>query len=331
MSTDPAQYPTQVKKRIANNLESIASLSHELLDIYGASFLRTDFVNQYPLGHIASPPGGGKGTLVKWLTDFTSNGHGTYETLAFSGELGNYAIEFPSSSVAKEWNYKVAKGLYVLDADCQTVFLTRVQPKLTNSQGKGAYLLDGFPRTPQQAQFFLDQGNTFDFVVYMGMPDSVAVSRQILRGICSLLDKGIAGLRADIDTIPTRMEEWHKYRLPLQTHLAETTPVDKFIHVDGTRTPYAIAVDILVQLANPSRRPSLYSHEKFRQLDQLGTMTLQLKRELSFLSSTQYFTDKRVRQRVDALNMALDETGQGGEFSLTHVNAYASRNIPQKG
>ena len=120
-------------------------------------------------------PGSGKGTQSKRLADKYGFNH-----LA-TGDIFRAEIAQKTSIGEKAADY-LKKGKLVPDA----VVIEMVAGKIEKG---GKYLLDGFPRTLEQAQGLADMlkgvGASVDLVVYLTLPKEEAIRRMASRRTCS--------------------------------------------------------------------------------------------------------------------------------------------------
>lgn len=120
-------------------------------------------------------PGSGKGTQCKRLADKFG-----FQHLA-TGDIFRAEIAAKSTVGVKAQDYLKA-GKLVPDA----IVIEMVAGKLEKG---GKYLLDGFPRTIEQAQglsgMLKTVGSSVDLVVYLTLPKEEAIRRMSSRRICS--------------------------------------------------------------------------------------------------------------------------------------------------
>jgi adenylate kinase len=170
------------------------------------------------------PPGAGKGTQAKTLSDgcsvpHISTGDILRSAVANQTDLGQKAATFMSA------------GELVPDY----LMLDLIRERLQEQDAQEGWILDGFPRTVPQAEF-LDQllaeiGQPFDFVVNLDVPDEVIVARLLKRG------------RQDDS------EEIVRHRL--EVYRQQTEPLIDFyrrrqslMSVDGNQTMEAVNADL---------------------------------------------------------------------------------------
>lgn len=126
---------------------------------------------------LLGPPGAGKGTQAKLVKEYLSCPH------ISTGDLLRDAVkkELPIGKEAKSY---MDKGELVPDE----IVVRMVADRLTQSDTGNGFLLDGFPRTIEQAKFLgaeldkIDKG--LDLVVYFKTSEEVCVSRLSGRRIC---------------------------------------------------------------------------------------------------------------------------------------------------
>jgi len=149
------------------------------------------------IGIIFGPPGSGKGTqAAKIETEFQLAHLSTGEILRAEVARG--------TETGKEVGRIMAAGDLIPD----DIIVSIVRQRLPESEAGPGVLLDGFPRTLQQAQaldeMLAEEGHRVDFVIALDVPEDVLVER--------ILQRAAVQGRAD-DTrgaIAERMHEYHK-------------------------------------------------------------------------------------------------------------------------
>ena len=133
-----------------------------------------------------SPPGGGKGTHGRWLTQQTGAAH------ISSGDLLRAEVA-RGSGLGRQVAAYTARGDLVPDELIISILMPAVVAAARNT---GGYVLDGFPRTMPQAlraaQIGVELDLTSDAVIYLTAPEEELVTR--------LLDRARRDGRAD-DTL----------------------------------------------------------------------------------------------------------------------------------
>jgi adenylate kinase len=150
-----------------------------------------------------SPPGAGKGTHGRWLTQQTGAAH------ISSGDLLRAEVA-AGSDLGRQIAAYTAHGDLVPD---ELIFSILVPAVVTAARDTGGYVLDGFPRTMPQAlraaKIGAELGLISDGVVYLTAPEEQLVSR--------LLDRARRDGRADdtLGVIRHRLAVFAKETAPL--------------------------------------------------------------------------------------------------------------------
>lgn len=130
-----------------------------------------------------SPPGAGKGTHGRWLTQQTGAAH------ISSGDLLRAEVE-RGSDLGRQVAAYTARGDLVPD---ELIFSILMPVVIAAARETGGYVLDGFPRTLPQAlraaELGVELGLTSDAVIYLTAPEEELVER--------LLDRAHLDGRAD--------------------------------------------------------------------------------------------------------------------------------------
>jgi adenylate kinase len=157
------------------------------------------------IGLIFGPPGSGKGTQAARVErEFDMEHLSTGEILRSEVAHG--------SAVGKEAGRIMAAGDLVPDELIDRI----VESRLRRTDARANVLLDGFPRTTQQAmdldRMLMQLGRKVDFVVALEVPDGVLVDR--------LLHRALLEGRADDtrEAIMERMHEYHARTAPVLEH-----------------------------------------------------------------------------------------------------------------
>ncbi|MBO3798952.1 MAG: adenylate kinase [Thermoproteota archaeon] len=121
---------------------------------------------------IFGPPGSGKGTYASRLAPrlgvpHISTGDILREEVKSGSELGRSISSY------------VSNGKLVPDEVVNRV----MEKRLSQEDCKRGFILDGYPRTLQQA-LFLDRFSKIDFVINLNVPDEVIVRRLSSRLVC---------------------------------------------------------------------------------------------------------------------------------------------------
>ncbi|BAZ04001.1 adenylate kinase [Calothrix sp. NIES-3974] len=121
------------------------------------------------------PPGAGKGTQAKQLAQVMSIPH------ISTGDILRQALSEQTPLGIQAQSY-MDQGELVPDQLVQEM----VEERLAQTDAKGGWLLDGFPRTVKQAEFLEHllhtKGENEEKVINLDVPDDVVVERLIARG-----------------------------------------------------------------------------------------------------------------------------------------------------
>lgn len=126
---------------------------------------------------LMGPPGAGKGTQAALLAQQESIPHISTGDI-FRANMGQGT---PLGKLAKQY---VDAGLYVPD----DVTNAMVKDRLAQDDCRKGFILDGYPRTPDQADalsaMLADLGLSLDVVVNIEVPDDLLVERAEGRRVC---------------------------------------------------------------------------------------------------------------------------------------------------
>ncbi len=132
-------------------------------------------MTQYSRLIFFGPPGAGKGTQAQALSEACQIPH------IATGDILRSAIAQQTEVGQKAKSY-VDNGDLVPDE----VLAALVRDRLQQPDAEAGWILDGFPRTLNQAKFF-DQllselNSAYDLVIYLNVPDEVLMERLLARG-----------------------------------------------------------------------------------------------------------------------------------------------------
>lgn len=204
------------------------------------------------------PPGAGKGTQATKLSQHLgvpqiSTGDILRKAVQAQTELGIIAQKVMQS------------GELVSD----DIIISLVQERLADDDCKNGFLLDGFPRTLEQAKALLTQNIPLDYIIDMQVPDETLVQRLSGRRIhepsgrtyhIDYLPPKVDGLddetgeplthRADDQeaTIRDRLKVYQKQTLPLCDFYATLAKEEndlQYIVIDGTKNTDEVTKEIL--------------------------------------------------------------------------------------
>lgn len=198
------------------------------------------------------PPGAGKGTQAGDVARHFGIPHISTGDM-FRAAIGN---QTPTGLKAKAF---IDAGALVPDS----VVIEMVRERLSQSDCQSGYLLDGFPRTVEQAEA-LEGISSPDAVVYIAVADEHLLKRLTGRRVCvscsgtfhiSRLDDervcpqcGAALIQRpddQEDTIKARLAVYHRETSPLTDYYKGKGTLRK---VDGAKAPEAVRAQILQAL-----------------------------------------------------------------------------------
>jgi adenylate kinase len=177
------------------------------------------------IGIMFGPPGSGKGTQAgrierEFHLKHLSTGQILRAEVAHGSEIG------------KEVARKMAAGDLVPD----DLIVSIVRKRLPDAEAGAGVLLDGFPRTLEQAraldEMLSSEGHRVDFVIALEVPEEDLVGRILHRA-------AIEGRPDDTrEAIEERMREYHKLTEAVLEHYRKQGVTVK--EVDGTGDPDAV-------------------------------------------------------------------------------------------
>lgn len=131
---------------------------------------------------------------------------------------------------------KVVMNAGLLISDAQTLKI--VSEYLSRPEYADGYILDGFPRTLNQAEEFK---NGIDHAIYLNISDKEALWRISGR-------EGEAREDETLNAVRKRIDSFHKFTKPVIDFYHKK---DKLIEIDGERDPEVIHKDILKHIHGP--------------------------------------------------------------------------------
>ena len=193
------------------------------------------------IGIIFGPPGSGKGTQAARIEDEFHLAH-----------LSTGAILRAEVDRGTEIGKEVARIMSAGDLVPDDLIVSIVRRRLPASEAGAGVLLDGFPRTLEQAraldEMLEEEGHRVDFVIALDVPDDELVNR--------ILRRALVEGRLD-DTKPAIAERMHEYdkltKAVLDYCRERGVRVDV---VDGTADPDAVFERIRRAIGISSRTKS---------------------------------------------------------------------------
>ncbi len=122
---------------------------------------------------ILGPPGSGKGTQAEKIADRYGIPH------ISTGDIFRAAKE-KETDIGKQIKERMVKGVLISDE----ITIKLVEMRLKETDCTEGFILDGFPRTIEQAEA-LDSMIELGFVVVLDVPDDVIIERISKRRICA--------------------------------------------------------------------------------------------------------------------------------------------------
>jgi adenylate kinase len=178
------------------------------------------------IGIIFGPPGSGKGTQAKRIENEFNLAH------LSTGQILRAEVK-RATEIGKEVARSMAAGDLVPD----DLIVSIVRQRLPDSEkGAGGVLLDGFPRTLEQARgldgMLAEEGHRVDFVIALEVPEPDLVDRILKRA-------AVEGRADDTEeAIAERMHEYHKLTEAVLDHYRKKGV--RVEVVDGTGDPDAV-------------------------------------------------------------------------------------------
>ncbi len=194
---------------------------------------------------ILGPPGAGKGTVAPTISEITGSRH------ISTGEMFRTNIKNGTELGLRAQQY-MSEGQLVPDS----LTIDMVRETIVNEQKSDNFLLDGFPRTVEQAEaldaMLAGTGQELDAVICLDVDDDIIVSRLSGRLTCvncgatynvRTLKPRVEGIcdncghelivREDDQpaTIKNRLKTYHNQTEPLLGYYERQ---NKIIHVDGS-------------------------------------------------------------------------------------------------
>lgn len=209
---------------------------------------------------LLGPPGAGKGTQAKIVSreldlPHISSGDIFRENLKLNTDLGVMAKVY------------IDRGELVPD----DVTITMIRERLSRADCSSGALLDGFPRTPAQAQaldgMLVEHNARIDTVPYINVPEEVLIERLTGRWTCRAqghvfhekynppkvsgkcdLDGSDLYQRDDdkVETVRHRIAVYLEQTLPLIEYYRKKTVL---IEVDGSQSIEKVASDLMAEIA----------------------------------------------------------------------------------
>lgn len=206
---------------------------------------------------ILGPPGAGKGTLAPTITEITGCRH------ISTGDMFRRNIK-NQTELGRRAEAYMNEGKLVPDS----LTIDMVRDTLINEQDSENFLLDGFPRTVEQAEaldaILAGSGKELDAVICLDVGDEIIINRLSGRLVCTNCGAGFnsrtmppqvegicdncgheLSVRDDDqqETVSKRLKTYHEQTEPLLGYYQRQ---DKIVRIDGSGT--AADTDAAVKL-----------------------------------------------------------------------------------
>jgi adenylate kinase len=178
------------------------------------------------------PPGAGKGTQAVRIAEKFGLTH------ISSGDLLRAHVQ-NGTAIGRQVQQYLASGDLVPDG----IVMDILRKPVVEANKKGGYVLDGFPRTVEQAETAYSVAQTLgvevQIVVHLEVPREELVRR--------LIERGQASGRSDdnLDVINHRLDVYDEKTLPMLAYYAAR---EKLVAVNGARPIDEVTWSITVQL-----------------------------------------------------------------------------------
>ena len=183
-------------------------------------------------------PGSGKGTQATRLAEHFGLTH------ISSGDLLRQHVT-EGTPLGKEVQQYVAHGDLVPD----TLLMDVLRKPVVAASKSGGYILDGFPRTLEQAQIAYatakDLGVEAQVAVHLDVPRAELVRRLLARG---------RGSDDTAEVIEHRLEVYMEHTVPMLDYYESR---EELVRVDGGRTPDEVSWALVSQLEQIRRKLAL--------------------------------------------------------------------------
>lgn len=187
---------------------------------------------------LIGPPGAGKGTQAVRIAEHFGIPH------VSSGELLRRHVA-EGTSIGRIVQEKMRRGDLVSDGIVMDVLRKPVEA----ASRRGGYVLDGFPRTVEQAQAAYlvakNLGASVQVALHLAVPRDELLRRMIARG------KETGRVDDTEEVINHRLEVYEERTLPMLDYYAER---ETLVTVNGARPISEVTWSVIVQLQKVRRR-----------------------------------------------------------------------------
>jgi len=186
---------------------------------------------------LIGPPGSGKGTQAVHIADHFGVAH------ISSGDLLRGHVK-RGTSIGRQVQGYIQQGDLVPDG----IVMDILYKPVTEASRSGGYVLDGFPRTVQQAEAAYlvakNLGVSVQVAVHLDVPREELVRRVLARGEAT-------GRTDDTEeVINHRLEVYDQHTLPMLEYYRQR---ERLVTVNGMRPPKEVTWSVVVQLQKVQR------------------------------------------------------------------------------
>jgi adenylate kinase len=195
---------------------------------------------------IFGPPGSGKGTQAEKIAERYGIPH------ISTGDMFRAAMQ-QGTDLGKQITERMKKGILISDE----ITIKLVELRLKETDCTEGFILDGFPRTIEQAEA-LDEMAEIGFVIVLDVSDEVVIDRIMKRRTCSKCKRPTTADEGDkckkcggelvkrsdekVDVIKHRLVVYHEQTSPL---LEYYKPRDIVHIIDGNRPVEDVFKDVI--------------------------------------------------------------------------------------
>lgn len=177
------------------------------------------------------PEGSGKGTQAKLL------GEKLNIPVFTSGDLVREAASDDKGAIGEICRKALTEGHYVADAEMFVLWKRRLKKK----DAKGDWIMDGFPRTVEQAKFL--DAYTVDSVIHLVISEEESLKRLLKRA--RPLHPGSRELHDSPERIKSRLRDYNKNEEPLIEYYRA---LGLLTEINGKQSPEEVHNDICSSL-----------------------------------------------------------------------------------
>jgi len=180
------------------------------------------------------PEGSGKGTQAKLLAEKLQ-----YPILT-SGDLVRDAAVHDKGIIGAVCKQSLDEGKYVANSEMEVLWKWR----LKEDDAKGAWIMDGFPRNIEQAEFLDDKidkyGYKVELVIYLKISEEVSMKRLVARNRPAY--EGSTESHDSPERIKSRLSLYKEAEQPLLTYYRD---LGVLVEIDASKSIEEVHQDIM--------------------------------------------------------------------------------------